>query len=173
MCDIIVCRKLLINCTLDINILFTLGSMTDPRGPRASGSGGQEENLPRAPTLADAIASLMNSGAEQARLLQMIVQNTGNGGHRWDPERGVSYTQFLETRPPIFLKAEHPLEANEWLQTMEQKFRVIPQCTTTQKAEFAGLQLQGPAATWWTSHLARQPVGREVTWEDFKEAFRT
>ena len=82
--------------------------MTDPREPRASGSGGQEEDLPRAPTLADAIASLMNSGAEQARLLQMIVQNTGNGGHRRDPEQGVSYTQFLETRPPVFLKAEHP-----------------------------------------------------------------
>ena len=84
--------ELLVNCDLDINTLFDFDSMTDPRGPRASGSGGHEENLPRAPTLADAIASLMNSGAEQAQLLQMIVQNTGNGGNRRDPERGVSYT---------------------------------------------------------------------------------
>lgn len=56
---------------------------------------------------------------------------------------------------------------------MEQKFRVIPLCTTTQKAKFAGLQLQDPAGTWWTSYLARQLMGREITWENFKEAFRT
>src|SRR5688572_6261762 len=111
----------------------------------------------------------MLSGKKPSAGAGMIVQNIGNGGNRRDPERGVSYTQFLETRPPIFLKAEHPLEANEWLQTMEQKFRVIPQCTTTQKAEFAGLQFLGR----WTNYLARQPVGREVTWENFKEAFQT
>ena len=108
----------------------------------ASGSGAANEQLPHAPTLAEAIASLMNSGEEQARLLNMIVQNTsGHRGHH-EVEPGVDYSKFLETRPPIFTKAEHPIEANEWLQTLEQKFRVIPQCTDSQKAEFAGMQLQ-------------------------------
>nr|XP_034592107.1 uncharacterized protein LOC117853936 [Setaria viridis] len=147
--------------------------MSDPKGPNASGMGANDEIPPRAPTLADAIASLVNSGAKQARLLQRIAQNTGHVGGQRDPEQGVTYTQFLETRPPIFQKAEHPLQANEWLQTLEQKFRVILHCTEVQKAEFAGLQLQGPAGTWWTSYLAKQPIGREITWGDFKNAFRT
>ena len=85
---------------------------------------------------------------------------------------GVRYSDFLETRPPIFTKAKHPIEANEWIQTLEQKFHVIPQCTENQKAEFVGLQLQGPAGTWWASFLARQPASGAVTWDQFKTAFR-
>lgn len=50
------------------------------KGSSCFRSWGHEESLPRAPTLADAIASLMNSGAEQAWLLQMVVHNSGNGG---------------------------------------------------------------------------------------------
>jgi hypothetical protein len=36
----------------------------------------------------------------------------------------------LETHPPIFIKAEEPLEVNEWIRVMEQKFGII-QCTET------------------------------------------
>jgi hypothetical protein len=84
----------------------------------------------------------------------------------------VTYSNFLETHPLIFTRAEHPIEANEWLQTLEQKFRVIPQCTDTQKAKFAGLQLQGPAGTWWSNFLTRQPSEGTITWDEFKTAFR-
>jgi len=128
--------------------------MSGPTGHQPSGSRGNDGTPAPAPTLADAIASLLNSGTKQARLLNLIAQNTGaQRGHR-EPDQRVDYTKFLETRPPIFMKAEHPIEANEWLQTLEQKFRVIPQCTETQKTEFAGLQLQGPAGTWWTSFFS-------------------
>jgi hypothetical protein len=35
------------------------------------------------------------------------------------------YMEFSETRPPIFVKAKEPLEADEWIQVMEQKFGLI------------------------------------------------
>jgi hypothetical protein len=31
----------------------------------------------------------------------------------------------LDTEPPIFREAKEPLQANEWLNTIEQKFRVL------------------------------------------------
>ena len=31
----------------------------------------------------------------------------------------------MATRPPIFKEAAEPLEADEWINTMEQKFRVL------------------------------------------------
>jgi hypothetical protein len=31
----------------------------------------------------------------------------------------------LDTEPPIFREAEEPLQADEWLNTIEQKFRVL------------------------------------------------
>jgi hypothetical protein len=54
---------------------------------------------------------------------------------------------------------------------MEQKFRLI-QCTETQKPLFAAQQLRGPTSTWWANFLAIQPAGHQVTWAEFKQAFR-
>jgi hypothetical protein len=31
----------------------------------------------------------------------------------------------MDTRPPVFSKAEEPLEANDWIRTIEQKFDLI------------------------------------------------
>jgi hypothetical protein len=63
------------------------------------------------------------------------------------------------------------LEADEWVQVMEQKFGLI-RCTEVQKPLFAAKQLRGPASTWWANFSAIQPAGHRVTWEEFKLAFR-
>jgi hypothetical protein len=31
----------------------------------------------------------------------------------------------MDTKPPIFKEADEPLHANEWLNTIEQKFRLL------------------------------------------------
>jgi hypothetical protein len=54
---------------------------------------------------------------------------------------------------------------------MEQKFGLI-RCTETQKSLFATQQLRGPASTWWGNFVAIQPAGHQVTWDEFKLAFR-
>jgi hypothetical protein len=54
---------------------------------------------------------------------------------------------------------------------MEQKFGLI-RCTETQKHLFAAQQLRGPANTWWTNFSAIWHAGHQVTWEEFKLAFR-
>jgi hypothetical protein len=78
---------------------------------------------------------------------------------------------FSETRPPLFVKAEDPLEADEWIRVIEQKFGLL-RCTETQKPLFAAQQLRGPASTWWGNYVAIQPAGHQVTWDKFKLAFR-
>jgi hypothetical protein len=78
---------------------------------------------------------------------------------------------FSETRPPLFVKAEEPMEADEWVRVMEQKFGPI-RCTETQKLLFAAEQLRGPASTWWAKFSAIQPTGHLVTCAEFKQAFR-
>jgi hypothetical protein len=42
----------------------------------------------------------------------------------------------LKCAPPLFVKAEDPLEADQWIRVMEQKFGLI-HCTETQKPLFA------------------------------------
>jgi hypothetical protein len=63
------------------------------------------------------------------------IQQQGRRAYPQGP-RETSYLDFSETRPPLFVKAEDPLEANEWVRVIEQKFGLIC-CTETQKSLFA------------------------------------
>ena len=75
-------------------------------------------------------------------MLRNIEQNTACGGHQRQgpkPNQYNMFKDFLDTRPPIFKEAEEPLQVDEWLNTIEQKFhllRVIDQM----KAKYASHQ---------------------------------
>jgi hypothetical protein len=73
-------------------------------------------NPPPAPTLVDAIASLINVSADNARLLQAITQDSIPAQqHNQNPPGNNNYVDFLKTQPPVFLKADEPLEADDWI----------------------------------------------------------
>jgi hypothetical protein len=85
----------------------------------------------------------------------------------------VTYQEFLSTQPPLFTKAEDPLDADMWLRVVESKFPLLTgDCPDDTKARFAAQQLRGPARTWWDHFRTMLPAGHEVTWEEFKTAFR-
>ena len=71
----------------------------------------------------------------------------------------------------MFTKADEPLEADDWLQTMEQKFDLIP-CTEFQKPVFAAQQLRGAAGACYANLMAMQPAGVLLTWMEFRTTFR-
>jgi hypothetical protein len=71
----------------------------------------------------------------------------------------------------LFVKAEDPLEVDEWIRVIEQKFGLL-RCSETQKPLFAAQQLRGPASTWWGNFVAIQPADHQITWDEFKLAFR-
>jgi hypothetical protein len=73
----------------------------------------------------------------------------------------------------LFTKAEDPLDADVWLRVMESKFPLLTgDCPDDTKTRFAAQQLCGPARTWWDHFRAMLPTDREVSWEEFKTAFR-
>jgi hypothetical protein len=47
-------------------------------------------------------------------------QGGGNGANQYN-----SFKDFMDTRPPIFKEAIEPLDAEEWINTIEDKFRVL------------------------------------------------
>ena len=96
-------------------------------------------------------------------------QHHGQDTTRPPPVPG--YQEFLRTQPPLFHKADEPLEADSWLKTIESKFTLYPY-NEGDKAGFAAQQLRGPARTWWDNHVAMFPAGTRFTWEEFKEAFK-
>jgi hypothetical protein len=107
---------------------------------------------------------LVNATTDNTRFLREMAGNQfqQHGGRA--PPQGpceTSYLDFSETRPPLFVKAEDPLEADEWIRVMEQKFGLI-HCTETQKSLLAAQQLRGPASTCWGNFVAIQPAGHQV-----------
>ena len=127
---------------------------------------------PNSPDLAQAIAAMLTGRDEQTALLREIVQQgrvPRPEQHHQPPIPG--YEQFLGTQPPLFHKADEPLEADSWLRTIESKFTLHPY-NDNDKARFAAQQLRGPARTWWDNHVAMFPAGTRFTWAEFKAAFR-
>jgi hypothetical protein len=45
-------------------------------------------------------------------------------------------------------------------------------CSEGRKAKFAALQLRGSALMWWEHYKSMQHPEYEITWEEFKKAFR-
>ena len=80
------------------------------------------------PTLAEAIAALVSSTADNTCFLREMAGNQFQQHSGRVPPLGprdTTYLEFSETRPPLFVKAEEPLEAYEWVRVMEQKFGLI------------------------------------------------
>jgi len=67
----------------------------------------------------------MQRNMEEA--LRHIADNTrqghNSGGHGMN--QYSTFKDFMDTKPPIFKEATEPLEADEWINTMEQKFRLL------------------------------------------------
>jgi hypothetical protein len=77
---------------------------------------------PVPPTLAEAIAALVNATTDNTRFLrEMASQQLQQQGRQAYPQgpHETSYLDFSEMRPPLFVKAEDPLEADEWIRVIE------------------------------------------------------
>src|SRR5204863_6450800 len=118
--------------------------MVNTRRAAESYQQGAENNPPPpSQTLAEVVA-------QQTQILHMLAQNQMNQqrqhpGRQAQPQ-AASYNDFAGTHPPIFAKADDPLEADSWIRLMESKFELIT-CSEEQKALFAAHHFRGPAAS--------------------------
>ena len=118
---------------------------------------------PAPPDLAQAIAAMLTGQDEQTALLWEIVEQGRSQRHEHHhPPPVPRYPEFLATQPLLFHKADEPLEADNWLRTIESKFTLHPY-DDGGKAGFAAQQLRGPARTWWHNHVAMFPEGTRFT----------
>jgi hypothetical protein len=93
---------------------------------------------PVPPTLAKAIAALVNATTDNTRFLRVMAGNQFQQHRVRGQPQGPCDTTYLvlsETRPSLFVKAEEPLQVDEWVRVMEQKFGLI-RCSEIQKPLF-------------------------------------
>ncbi|KAK1692971.1 hypothetical protein QYE76_009668 [Lolium multiflorum] len=116
--------------------------------------------------MADREAERAERQANLAALQQIAQNNQGHGNH---DHPGSKLKNFQNTNPPMFSKTEEPLDADDWLQTIENNLEVAG-VEAAEKVLFATHYLSGPARAWWTSARAMN-TGQMMTWEDFKLKF--
>jgi hypothetical protein len=104
--------------------------------------------------------------------LHNIANNTrrglNQGGH--EANQYSSFKDFMDTRPSIFKEVAEPLDTEEWINIMEDKFCVL-RMTEVLKTEYATHQLQGPRGMWWEHHHTTFSPNAHITWREFTEAF--
>jgi hypothetical protein len=141
-----------------------------PEGFRPDQASGSQQPPPAPPNLAEVMA-------RQTELLNQLVQAQMNQFHHSSRGRDehplAGYQDLLSTQPPLFHKADEPLDADAWLRTIESKFSLLSApCYDVNKALFAAQQLCGTARIWWDHYYAMQPADHVVTWDEFRTAFR-
>jgi hypothetical protein len=82
---------------------------------------------------------------------------------------GLGY--FQHTKPPTFSHAMEPMDADDWLKSMEKKLQVV-QCNNHEKMLLASLQLSGPAADWWDAYMEAHEEPKSINWPEFRATFR-
>ena len=83
----------------------------------------------------------METKHSMGEVLCGLTQNVGHGRGRDqregpEPNQFNNFKDFLDTKPPTFKEADGPLQADEWLNTIEQKFRLL-RVTEHLKIEYA------------------------------------
>jgi hypothetical protein len=95
--------------------------------------------------------------------------NNNNNPPPPPPPQVDMLARFLRLRPAKFSRAAEPLEAMDWLHSVN-KDLVTTGCTDAEKVRFASHLLEGPAASWWDTYQITYPI-EGVTWDSFQEGF--
>jgi uncharacterized protein YjiS (DUF1127 family) len=111
-----------------------------------------DEEQPQPPSPPPTPAELLQTVVESQRMLaetmcQLVNRDDCNVRQGPEPNQYNSFKDFMDTKPPIFREVEEPLQADEWLCMIEQRFQLL-RLTKGMKASYAGHQLQGPAGIW-------------------------
>jgi hypothetical protein len=59
---------------------------------------------------------------------------------------------FQRTKLPTFSQGVEPMDADDWLKSIEKKMQVV-QCNNHEKVMLASHQLSSPAANWWDAYV--------------------
>jgi hypothetical protein len=72
--------------------------------------------------------------------------------------------EFMRGHPPTFAHSSDPMDAEDWLRTVERELH-IAQCDDREKVLYGPRLLRGAAQSWWESYLVTHANPDTITWE--------
>ncbi|XP_020147085.1 uncharacterized protein [Aegilops tauschii subsp. strangulata] len=106
-----------------------------------------------------------NTAALQRIAQAMNCQPAGNGN-------GCStLAEFKKHAPPTFIETPEPLDADDWVRTIEDLLELVGCTEDREKVAYAAHCLRRTARAWWDGFKAMH-AEQNITWNDFKAEFR-
>jgi hypothetical protein len=81
------------------------------------------------------------------------------------------HAEFMRGHPPTFAHSSDPMDAEDWLRTVERELHTA-QCDDREKVLYGPRLLRGAAQSWWESYLVTHANPDTITWEEFRGSFR-
>jgi hypothetical protein len=114
----------------------------------------------------------------QAHMLQTMQQTMANmqQAPQYQPvpqqQPRDKLAEFQRTKPPTFSHSVEPMDADDWLKTVEKKLQVV-QCNNRKMVLFAVHLLVRPTAEWWDAYVEAHKEPETINWQEFKNSFRS
>jgi hypothetical protein len=80
------------------------------------------------------------------------------------------HAEFMRGHPPVFAHSSDPMDAEDWLRTVERELHTA-QCDDREKVLYGPRLLRGVAQSWWESYLATHANPDAITSEEFRDNF--
>jgi hypothetical protein len=77
---------------------------------------------------------------------------------------------FQRTKPPTFSHAVEPMNADNWLKSIEKRLQTV-QCNNHEKVLLASHQLSGPTTDWWDTCMKAHEELESIDWLEFRAVF--
>ena len=79
--------------------------------------------------------------------------------------------EFKKHAPPTFIETAEPLDADDWVHTIEDLLELVGCTEDHERVAYAAHCLGGTARAWWDGFKVMH-AGKNITWNDFKAEFR-
>jgi hypothetical protein len=111
--------------------------------------------------------------AQMLQTIQQIMVNMQNAQPQaLPPQPRDRLGDFQCTKPPTFSHSLEPMDADNWLKTVEKKPQVV-QCNHREKVLLASHQLIGPTTDWRDAYVEAHEEPDTINWNEFRMTFRS
>jgi hypothetical protein len=123
---------------------------TRNRNANAENNNAENNNTANPPPTLEQVLMMQ---AQMLRTMKQTMINMQNAQHQAPPPPPRDRLGDIQrTKPPTFSHSVEPMDADDWLMSVEKKLQVV-QCNNREKVLLASHQLTGPTADWWGAYV--------------------
>jgi hypothetical protein len=144
-------------------LISSILQMVNTRNRNANtGNNNAENNNAANPPLT--LEQVLMMQAEVLQTMQQTMVNMQNAQPQAPPPPPRDRLgHFQCTKPATFSHSVEPMDADDWLKTIEKKLQMV-QCNNRERVLLASHQLTRPAADWWDAYVEAHEEPDTINW---------